>query len=61
MLTDGFDHIFKEDLWGESVAVVDHGLIIRSVPAVQLHTAAAFLQSPESVGVSISDQICCLD
>lgn len=39
---------------GECVAVVDLWLIIRSVPAVQLHTAAALLQSSEGVTTSIS-------
>ncbi len=38
---NGFDHIFEEDLWGESVSMVNYRLSIWSIPAVQLHTAAA--------------------
>lgn len=44
---DGFDDVLEEDLWGEGVAVVDHRLVVWSIPAVQLHTAAALQQSPE--------------
>ncbi len=38
---NGFDHIFEEDLWGESVSMVNDRVSIWSIPAVQLHTAAA--------------------
>lgn len=55
MLIDGSDGVFEEDLRGECVAVVDHWLIVRSVPAVQLHAAAALLQSPERVATGVSD------
>lgn len=42
---DGFDDVLEEDLRGEGVAVVDHRLVVRPVPAVQLHAAAALQQS----------------
>lgn len=46
------DHIFKEDLRGESVSVVDYGLSVGTVPAVHLHTPTATTQSPDGERVS---------
>lgn len=46
ILLDGSYRILEEDLRSECVAVVDDGLVIWSIPAVQLHTAAALQQSP---------------
>ena len=57
IVLDGLDRIFEEDLGGECVAVVDHRLIVWSIPTVQLHTAAALQQSPDTVTTSIRE--CC--
>lgn len=46
VLGDGFDHLLERHLGGESVAVVDDRFSFISVPAVQLHAAAALDQSP---------------
>lgn len=54
ILLDGFDRIFEEDLRGECVAVVNHRLIVRSIPAVQLYTAAALQQSPVRITTLIT-------
>ena len=43
VLLAGLDHVFKEDLGGEGVAVVDDGLPVLPVPAVQLHAPASQL------------------
>ena len=40
-LLDGNEDLSEADLAGESVAVVDDGTPIVSIPAVQLHTATA--------------------
>lgn len=46
VVPDGPEHVTEEYLRGESVAVVDDGLLIGTVPAVQLQAPAAFAQSP---------------
>ena len=47
VLFNGLDDVFEEDLGRERVAVVDDGLSVGSVPAVQLHTATALHQCSE--------------
>ena len=43
---DGVYDLSEGDLRGECVSVVDDGLSLFPVPAVQLHTAAATAQGP---------------
>ena len=40
-LGDGLDDVPEGDLGGEGVAVVDDGLAVVAVPAVELHATAA--------------------
>lgn len=46
VLGDGFDHLLEGYFGGESVSVVDDRFSSVSVPAVQLHAAAALIQRP---------------
>lgn len=46
MVMHSLDHISKEDLGGERVAVVDDGLPSWPLPAVKFHTAASLGKSP---------------
>lgn len=48
VLGDGFNDLLERHFGGESVAVVDDGFTFISIPAVQLHTATALIQSPVS-------------
>ena len=49
MLADGLNDILEENLRGQRVPMINHGLSIVAVPTVQLHASAAL---PESVYVS---------
>ena len=42
VLLYGCDDVSEEDLGGQCVAMVDNGLFIWTIPAVNLQTAAAF-------------------
>lgn len=42
IVLDGLNDITEEDLGGEGVAVINDGLRVGAVPAIQLHTATAF-------------------
>lgn len=42
IVLDGLNDIAEEDLGGESVAMINDGLWVRAIPAIQFHTAAAF-------------------
>jgi len=46
VLLDGVNHVRKEQLGGEGVAVVDDGLAIVAIPAVQLNTLAPLEEGP---------------
>lgn len=41
------NYILKEYLGGESVAMIDDGLSIGTIPAVHFHTSAASTECPE--------------
>lgn len=45
VLSDGLDDFFKEHFGGERVSVEDHGLSFITIPAVQLNTSTALMQS----------------
>lgn len=49
IILDGLDGIFKQDLGREGVSVVNNWLPIRSIPAVQLHTAAALQKGTTTI------------
>lgn len=57
ILLDGLNDIFEEDLRGECVTMVDDGLVIWSIPAVQLYAAAALQQSPGGDQTSDAQQM----
>lgn len=38
--------IFEEDLWCQGVAMINYGLSIGPIPAIQLHTPTSFCKSP---------------
>lgn len=46
VLGDGFNHLLERHFGGESVAVVYDRFAFISIPAVQLYTATALIQSP---------------
>lgn len=46
VVPDGPQRVAEENLGGERVAVIDDGLLVGPVPAVQLQAAAAFAQRP---------------
>lgn len=54
VLGDGFNHLLEGHFGGEGVSVVDDRFTPVSIPAVQLHAAAALIQRPvsESRGMS---------
>lgn len=47
IVAHGVDHVLEEYLGGESVSVVDNGLTIGAIPAVDFHAPAATTQGPE--------------
>lgn len=46
MVAHSLDHVSKEDLGGERVAVVNDGFPSWPLPAVQLHAAASLGKGP---------------
>lgn len=50
VLFDGFYDIFEEDFWSQCVSMIYYWFPILTVPTIELHTAAALLQSV-NVGV----------
>ena len=54
VLGDGFNHLLEGHFRGEGVSVVDDRLASVSIPAVQLHAAAALIQRPVSESRVIS-------
>lgn len=46
MVVHNLDHISKEDLGGERVAMIDDGFPSRAFPAVKFHTAASLGKGP---------------
>jgi hypothetical protein len=46
VVTHSLDHISKEDLGGERVAMVDDRFPSRPLPAVKFHTAASLGKGP---------------
>ena len=52
IIPDGPENVREKNLRRESVAVVDDGLLIGTIPAVEFHAATAFAQSPAGGGDS---------
>lgn len=50
IVPDGPEHVTEKYLRGKSVAVVDDGFLIGTIPAVELQAPAAFAQSPAESG-----------